>query len=145
MSLQAWLANRWLTSHRTSRDEIHALLAVADRDLHDATVLAVSVDSRHGFAYHAALQLAHAALAASGYRAARDGHHVRTINSLPFTVGLDAKSVRRLDTARKRRNRAEYDAAGVISEGEAAEVLALARALRQRVEEWLRAEHPDLW
>jgi hypothetical protein len=145
VSLQAWLANRWLTSHRTSRDEIRALLAVADRGLHDATVHGVSVDSRHSFAYNAALQLAHAALAANGYRAVRDGHHERTINSLPFTVGLDARSVRRLDAARKRRSRAEYDAAGLISEGETAEVLALARALRRRVEEWLRAEHPDLW
>ncbi len=145
MSLQAWLANQWLTSHRSSRDEVRALLAVADRDLHDATVHEVSVDARHHFAYNAALQLAHAALAASGYRAARDGHHVRTINSLRFTVGLDAQRVRRLDTARKRRNHAEYDAAGLISEAEVEEVLGLARALRQRVEEWLRAEHPGLW
>jgi hypothetical protein len=144
VSLQAWVANRWLTSHRTSRDEIRALLAVADRDLHDATVHEVSADSRHNLAYNAALQLAHAALAASGYRAVRDGHHERIISSLPFTVGLDAKSVRRLDAARKRRNRAEYDAAGLISEGETAEVLSLAQALRQRLEEWLRAEHPDL-
>lgn len=144
MNLQAWLANRWLTRHRTSRDEIRALLAVADRDLHDATVHEVSVDSRHNLAYNAALQLAHAALAASGYRAARDGQHGRIIDSLPFTVGLDARSVRRLDTARKRRNRAEYDAAGLISEGETEEVLALARALRQCVQEWLRAEYPDL-
>ena len=144
MSLQAWLANRWLTRHRTSRDEIRALLAVADRGLHDATVHGVSVDSRHSIAYNAALQLAHAALAASGYRAARDAQHLRTIQSLPFTVGLDARSVLLLDTARKRRNRAEYDAAGLISEGEAAEVLALARGLRQRVEEWLWEERPDL-
>ena len=134
MTSRARLANRWLTSHRTSRDEIRALLAVADRGLHDATVHDVSVDARHSFAYHAALKLAQAALAARGYRAARDGHHERTINSLAFTVGLDRRSVRRLDTARKRHTRAEYDAAGLISEGETAEVLALARALWQRVE-----------
>ena len=33
MSLKNWLNNWWLTEHRTSAQEITALLAVADRDL----------------------------------------------------------------------------------------------------------------
>ncbi|MBC8430404.1 MAG: hypothetical protein H8D96_00645 [Desulfobacterales bacterium] len=33
MSLKNWLNNGWLTEHRTSAQEITALLAVADRDL----------------------------------------------------------------------------------------------------------------
>ena len=32
MSLQNWLNNGWLAEHRTSPQEIAALLAVADRD-----------------------------------------------------------------------------------------------------------------
>jgi len=144
VSLQAWLANGWLTTHRTSRDEIRSLLAVADRDLRDASVESLSLDSRHTIAYNAALQLAQAALAACGYRAAREGKHLRTITSLEFTLGVDAKSVRRLDAARKRRNRAEYDAAGLISEGEVEEISAVAEMLRERIEQWLRVEHPGL-
>ena len=104
----------------------------------------LSPDWRHNIAYYAALQLAQAALAASGYRATRDHHHLRVIASLEFTLRLDAATIRRLDTARKRRNRAEYNAAGSISSAESDEVHAFARELRSRVETWLRSQHTDL-
>jgi len=44
-------------------------------------------------AYNAALQAATAALAAAGYRATRDQHHDRVIQSLRETVGVDAPTV----------------------------------------------------
>ncbi len=43
-------------------------------------------------AYNAALQTATAALAAAGYRATRDSHHYRVIQSLAFTIGADRES-----------------------------------------------------
>lgn len=144
MSLQDWLTNSWLVEHRTSRDEIRSLLNLAERDLRDARTVGLSVDWHHNIAYNAALQLAQAALAACGYRAARDQQHLRTIRSLELTVGVDPKTVRRLDAARKRRNRAAYDLAGIISEGEADEVERCAIELRENIEQWLRAEHPEL-
>jgi hypothetical protein len=49
-----------------------------------------------------------------------------------------------LDRFRKKRNLAEYDAAGAVSPTEATEMLALARRLQTLVGEWLRSEHPDL-
>jgi len=86
MSLQNWLNNGWLTEHRTSLQEITALLAVADRDLSDCKTSGLSPDWQLNIAYNAALQTATAALAASGNRAVRDAHHYRVIQSLAHTI-----------------------------------------------------------
>ena len=79
MSLRDWLRNGWLIEHRTSPQEIGDLLAVADRDLHDCRSGGLSADWRLNIAYNAALQAATAALAAAGYRPAREMHHFRVI------------------------------------------------------------------
>jgi len=145
MSLREWLANRWLVEHKTNSEEIANLLALADRDLQDAQSHELSPDWRFNIAYNAALQLAGTALAAAGYRVSRSGpHHYRSIHSLTHTIGSEESTVRLLDRFRKKRNVAEYDAVGTISEQEATEMLDLARSLRQRVEDWLRRTHPDL-
>jgi hypothetical protein len=145
MILRDWLTNRWLDEHETNAEEIKNLLALADRDLHDAQATDLSVDWRFNIAYNAALQLAGIALAASGYRIVRSGpHHHRTIQSLLHTIGVDDNTVRLLDRFRKKRNVAEYDAVGTISEQEAAEMLALARSLRQQIYDWLNQNHPIL-
>jgi hypothetical protein len=47
----------------------------------------LSPDWRLNIAYNAALQAATAALAAAGYRASREAHHCRAIQSLAFTIG----------------------------------------------------------
>ena len=54
----------------------------------------VSDDWRFAIAYNAALQAATAALAAAGYRASRENHHYRVIQSLELTLGKDAKFIR---------------------------------------------------
>ena len=79
MTLQDWLINGWLTPHKTTPQEIKDLLTVADRDLTDCQVSGLSSEWRLNIAYNAALQSATAALAASGYRAAREAHHYRVI------------------------------------------------------------------
>jgi hypothetical protein len=145
MSLRDWLANRWLDEHETNAEEIGNLLALADRDLHDAKSAELSVDWRFNIAYNAALQLAGTAIAASGYRVIRSGpHHHRTIQSLAHTIGADDNTVLLLDRFRKKRNVAKYDAVGTISDQEATEMIALARSLRQRVHDWLHLNHPTL-
>lgn len=60
-------------------------------------------------------QAATAALAAAGYRASRDRHHYRVIQSLELTVGKDAKFIRAFDAFRKKRNVSNYDIGGGIS------------------------------
>jgi hypothetical protein len=87
VSLSDWSQNGWLLPHRTSSQEIADLFAVVERDLADSAAESLSADWKLSIAYNAALQVAAAALAAEGYRAARDQHHYRVIQSLRFTIG----------------------------------------------------------
>src|SRR5438128_484912 len=105
MSLSDWQKAGWLTGHKTSPQEI--------------------ADLRLNIAYNAALQVATAALAAAGYRAAREAHHYRVIQSLAYTLGAESKVVSQLEQFRKKRNVGGYERAGSISDQEAAEMLAL--------------------
>lgn len=144
MSLSNWEQNGWLVAHETSEQEIANLLAIVRRDLEDSQRTELSADWRLNIAYNAALQAAQAALAASGYRAARSGSgHYRTIESLRHTIHLDADTVAKIDAFRKRRNLTEYDRAGATSPAEADEMRELAVDLQQRVIDWLRSNHPE--
>lgn len=144
MSLKSWLNNGWLTEHRTSTQEITALLAVADRDLSDCAAPGLSPDWQLNIAYNAALQAATAALSASGYRTARESHHFRAIQSLAHTIKTDAGLITLFDKFRKKRNIGSYEHAGMISDQEAGEMVDLAHRLRRDVENWLCKNHPDL-
>ena len=144
MSLNEWLKRGWLTSHKTSTGEITALFNVADRDLADSKAQGLSTDSQLSIAYNAALQMATAALAASGYRAAREAHHYRIVQSLTYTIGAKAELVLQLDSFRKKRNISDYERAGTVSAQEAREMFNLAETLRAMVTEWLKKNHPEL-
>jgi len=144
MSLKDWLRNGWLVEHKTSPREIKDLFEVADRDITDCQSPGLSADWKLNIAYNAALQTATAALAAAGYRATRQAHHYRTIQSLVLTIKADANTVAQFDQFRKKRNIGGYERIGVVSDREADEMLSLARALREEVEESIREEHPDL-
>jgi len=144
MSLQTWLQNSWLMRHATTPDEITNLLAISDRDLAACQARDLPPDWRFVIAYNAALQSATAALAAAGYRASRDNHHYRVIQSLEFTVSPGAAFIARFDSFRKKRNISSYDAVGAISDQEVKEMFALARQLRAAVEAWIRQAHPKL-
>ena len=144
MSLQDWLKSRWLIEHQTSRQEIADLLGMADRDLVQCRTPHLGPDWQLNIAYNAALQAATAALAASGYRAARDSHHYRVIQSLAYTIKADERLITQLDKFRKKRNISDYERAGALSEQEAKEIFALAKNLRNEVEKWLRSNYPEL-
>jgi len=144
MSLTDWARNGWLVEHQTSREEIEYLLGLADRDMRDCVRPGLSEDWQLAIAYNAALQCATAALAACGYRAAREAHHHRTIQSLAYAIQADPRLIRQFDAFRKKRNIGSYEQVGLVSEKEAREMLGLARTLRQEVEGWLRWNHPNL-
>jgi hypothetical protein len=144
MSLHDWLRNAWLTEHESSREEIADLLKVIDRDLHDCQARDLSADWQLSIAYNAALQVAVAALAAEGYRTAREVHHHRAIQSLALTLGLDNTTIAQLDAFRKKRNISDYERAGGTSGQEAREMIALAERLREELVNWLRVQHPEL-
>jgi hypothetical protein len=117
---------------------------MADRDLVQSQTSHLSPDWQLNIAYNAALQAATAALAAAGYRAARQAHHYRVIQSLAFTIKADRGMIEQLDKFRKKRNIGSYERAGAVSELEVKEMLALASNLRAEVEKWLRSNHPKL-
>ena len=142
MSLAEWLKNGWLEEHETSRQEIRHLLRLADRDLTDCRNSTLSVDWRFNIAYNAALQCAKAALAAAGFRAAKDAHHFRVIQSLKLTLKSEDKFILKFDAFRKKRNISEYNHAGSISGTELDEMIGLAKDLRKSAEAWIVAECP---
>jgi hypothetical protein len=144
MSLQSYLRNRWIRQHTTSPDEIRRLLAIADRDIEQSQVPGLGPEWRFDIAYNSALQSATAALASSGHRAERQNKHMRTIECLSFTVGLEQHEVDFLDVCRRKRHRAVYEQVGAISDQEAAELITFARGLRERVQAWIQEVSPVL-
>ena len=144
MTLELWLRNGWLKQHETTAAEISELLAVANRNLQDASVEGLSADARMGFAHAASIAVASAALAAAGYRAGRERHHERVIDSLSHTVAADAKTIKRLHDQRAARNAMTYERVGMVTEQEAQEAVKNARELTARVRGWLIKEHPAL-
>ena len=144
MTLPDWLNEGRLKPHKTSKDEIKRLLAVFERDLADAKVKTLSTDGRFSTAYNAALMVSIAALAASGYRASSEGHHYWTIQSLGHTLQLDAKTIRKFNKFRQKRNISDYERIGMVSEQEVEEMIALAQELNTMVVKWLQKNYPEL-
>lgn len=144
MRLQQWKANGWLQAHQTTSAQIADLLAIVDRDLEDS-MRDLSPDWQFGIAYNAALKLCTILLYASGYRPEKNLAHYRTIAALPIILGNQRKDdADYLDTCRSKRNTAEYDAAGTVSQSEADELRTFVHELRVDVIAWLNASHPTL-
>jgi len=145
MSLTDFFKQGRLREHRTSHEDIQALLGIAERSIADASVELVSADARFAMAYNAVLQLATIPLRCSGYRAKGEGSHFITFQTLIDTMGPDQSDrVGYLDECRRKRNIAEYDRAGDVSEREVEQLLAEAKAFKREVEEWLWRDYPEL-
>ncbi len=144
MSLESYSRNRWIRRHDSSSREIAALFALADRDIEQSQVPGLGPEWRFDIAYNSTLQSATAALAAAGFRAERSNKHLRVIECLEFTVGLDKTQVRVLDKFRRKRHVAVYEQVGSISNLEAAEMVEMAKEIRRRVETWISTQYPEL-
>lgn len=144
MSLESYSRNGWIRKHDSSPREIADLFALADRDIEQSQTPGLGPEWRFDIAYNSALQSATAALAAAGFRAERANKHMRVIECLEFSVGLEKSQVRLLDKFRRKRHVAVYEQVGAISSREADEMLEMAKGLRQIIEGWIRSEHPEL-
>ncbi|MFQ6003485.1 MAG: hypothetical protein ACE5KJ_07030, partial [Candidatus Zixiibacteriota bacterium] len=111
MTLQDWLKNKWLKSHKTSREEVYQQFEMAKRDLHDAGVTTISPDWRLSMAYNASLRYATTALNACGYRTSGESHHERLIESLKYTIDANPDIIAKLHRFRKKRHVSSYDMA----------------------------------
>lgn len=145
MSLEKWLEHGWLKKEPTSRDEIHGLLTIVDRDIKDAGVTAISEDRRFEAGFNALRTLANAALRACGYRTSTQvGHHLKTIESLELTIQADSRLINRIKAFSKKRNATSYDSAGNVSAAELQAVIKTAAELKQKVIAWMQKNHADL-
>lgn len=144
MNLDDWAKNGWLRKHQTDRQQVADLLAIVDRDLSDAQQR-LSADWQFGIAYNAALKLCTILLYASGYRPEKNLAHYRTLQALPLILGQErGDDADYLDACRAKRNTAEYDIAGTVSNAEATELHEFAVQLHADVMAWLKHEHPHL-
>lgn len=135
----------WLKREATSPDEVQSLLGIVERGLADAKVETISTDLRFIAAFNSALVTATAALRAVGYRvSSQSGHHLKTIESLEFTLPGGGRFVQRFKVLSNKRNRSSYDAAGMVSDQDLKSVTGLAIELREKLRAWLREEHPRL-
>ncbi len=145
MPLAEWERNGWLQAHKPSRQEIRDLLAIADRDLHDAREQGISADWRFGIAYNAALKLCAVLLHAEGYRAFQSQAHYRTLAALPIIFEENRKDdAEYLESCRRKRNVVEYDRVGGATDTEADELIRFGLEFRNEVAAWVRSHHPDL-
>ena len=144
MGLEDWLNDKLIVKHRPSAREIANLMHICDRDLEKVQIIELGPDWRLSIAHNAALQAATAALAASGYRARKDGQHYRVIQSLAFTIKTGPATIKQLDKFREKRDISDYERAGLVTEQEAEEMIMLAKQLRYDVEQWLRSNHDEL-
>lgn len=96
--------------------------------------------------YSALLNATRAALRASGYRVPKGSgsHHYYAIQSLRFTVGLDATTIQQIESLRKKRGEGDYVRIGGVSESMVAEAIVFADDCCNRIANWIRSEHPDL-
>lgn len=129
----------------TSRQEIGELLRRYRVALQDAGIREQSVDGRYVDTYTAGFLLAKVVIRGSGYRVKGGENHRDTLRAVPWLMGTEAQACAdALDAARKRRNIAMYDAAGLVDEADVAALLRRVELFEVLVRDWLAKEHPEL-
>ncbi len=144
MTWKQLLASNRVRPHTTSKQELDALRSIVERDLVDAGLAGLSDDRRFATAYNAALQLAKIAIACAGYRVSGLGAHQTSFEAAELSMGTSVSALTLyFETCRRKRNTLDYDAANIISDGEATEILQKAKEFRQEVEAWIAENHPQ--
>ena len=128
-----------------AKETIRRLLDGAARHIADAKVQAISAETRFGSAYTAIRMLADVGLHAHGYRTltSKPGHHQTAIQTLPTTLGVDPRTVVRLDALRKQRNLTEYTG-DIIPDSAVFDCLTHAQSLYALTLDWLENNKREL-
>ena len=144
MSLQN-LVGISLETITPARETVQRLLEGASRHIADAKITLVSADTRFTSAYTAIRMLADVGLHAHGFRTltSKPGHHQTAIQTLPTTLGIDSRTVVRLDGLRKQRNLTEYTG-DLVPESAVAECLSQAQSLNTATVDWLQVNRKAL-
>ncbi len=145
MTLSEMLHHGEIERLPAGKREVSDLVTKANRRLEEASNEDNYEDSRLEMAYMAILFCASAALRASGYRVTRgEGHHVRTLDTLRYTLGLPSEKVNYYQMLRRARNTALYDELLEVPRTQLAEALEAARELLDITSSWLHETHPEL-
>lgn len=132
-----------VASHVTSKAELDDLRAAIERNLNDASINELSSDNRFAIAYQAALLAAKMAIACAGYRTTGLGAHQATFQALKLALGSSVnETADYLDRCRRKRNSLAYDAQGIVSDSDAADLLKRAKSLAKDADAWIAKHHP---
>lgn len=115
---------------RFSKKQVKDCLDLARRDIATAAKI-IGEDSDWGYniAYNAMLQAARAFMFSKGYRPTGEGQHATTIQFARIVLGNEFTStLEYMDRIRRKRNRAVYDMAGLVSSKEASEAIETAES-----------------
>ncbi len=125
MNWKHWLDRGDIQKVHVTLKSLGDLASLVDRDLNDAQVTPLSADRRFAIAYNAALNLASYVVRKNGYRiAAKVGHHRITFLIAGEVLGRAAKDhLDYFDLCRRKRNRLDYDLAGVATDKDVAELI----------------------
>lgn len=141
------LAEKRVAAEPASREEIAELREVVRRNLADAVLPGLSADGQFSMAYNAARTLATCAVRACGYRVRTvGGAHYNTFVALEAALGQPfAGLAAYFDVCRVKRNDLSYDAADVVTETEARELVRRVQRFEADLASWFHAQHPGLW
>jgi len=145
MNLSDMAARGFLEPLAGTPEELNDLLAMARRHLADAQLTGLSAESCLVHAYQAILACAMVALRARDYRVPNiDGKHVRALESLKHTLGVDSREVEYFQSLRRKRHEDIYEGMLHASDMEAQDALEAARRLVEVTENDLRQRFPGL-
>ncbi|MBW6513102.1 MAG: HEPN domain-containing protein [Desulfuromonadaceae bacterium] len=141
MTLENLLKTGQLSEYSARADEVQRLLEAARRNIADAKVAAISLETRFDAAYKAIMQMAMTALLVNNFRPSTSapGHHMTMIQALPKTIGLPKTRMVVLDALRRKRNVADY-LGGYVDQTALDSCIDEAELLLNDVEVWI-AEH----
>ena len=115
-------------------------LSVAKRDLKLAKKLMGSdFDWAFSIAYNSMLQSARALMFAEGYAAIGENQHKTAVDYIDAKLGTKMhEKIEQFDDMRKKRHRAIYEKAGIVSEFEARHAIETAEAFLSKIEEKIK-------
>jgi uncharacterized protein (UPF0332 family) len=130
MSYDELLRQQRLKPYQARPQEVARLLEVAGRDLATAEkVLSDERDWAYNIAYNAVLQAARALMLHKGYRSRGSDQHYTTVRFCELALGPGyGQQLALFDQMRRKRHRLIYEMAGLVSQHEAEQALAFARA-----------------
>ena len=133
-----------IQQHATSRKEIASLFQIVERELKDASIPQLSDDKKYISAYNAILQCATIIVYCEGFKTRGEAHHYITFRFIRETLGSEHQElIDYFDSCRKKRNLADYDVAGEISEKEVKEIIAEARKFYKFTKDFVSQNYPE--